>query len=65
MFESSAVGLQPADLAAARNVTGGTAPAQVTLQLEAAHARLEAERRWLAVNTQNLPTLTTVTADLP
>jgi argininosuccinate lyase len=63
LFESSAVGLQPADLAAARDVTGGTAPAQVQLQLQAAHTRVDASRHWMEEAGQRLPTLTSVTAD--
>jgi len=62
LFEASAVGLQAADLAAARNVTGGTAPAQVELQLQAAHARLEASRRWTEAARRRLPTPASVTA---
>jgi argininosuccinate lyase len=62
LFETSAVGLKPADLAAARDVTGGTAPAQVVAQLQAARARVEASRRWAEAAAERLPTVTSVTA---
>jgi argininosuccinate lyase len=61
LFEASAVGLQPADLVAARDVPGGTAPAQVRTQLLAARARVEGTRRWVAESGQRLPTLQSVT----
>jgi argininosuccinate lyase len=63
LFEPSAVGLKAEDMVAARDVTGGTAPAQVLAQLEAARQRSEASRQWVTLNGQRLPTLATVTAD--
>jgi argininosuccinate lyase len=63
LFEASAVGLQPADIVAARQVVGGTAPAQVALQLQAARAQLEISRTWVEAMANRLPTLETVTAD--
>jgi argininosuccinate lyase len=63
LFSASAVGLQPADLVAARDVPGGTAPGQVTLQIEAARARLDSWRSWIESTAQRLPTLASVTAD--
>jgi argininosuccinate lyase len=63
LFEASAVNLQPADLVAARDVVGGTAPRQVTLQLDAARSQLDATRGWLNDCASRLPTLESVTAD--
>jgi argininosuccinate lyase len=63
LFEPSAVGLQAADLVAARDVIGGTAPSQVTSQLREARDRLEATRQWVDAHAQRLPTLESVTAD--
>lgn len=63
LFEASAVALQPADLAAARDITGGTAPAQVRVQLEGARARVAAARQWLEQATARLPSPTSVIAD--
>ncbi|MGI9147575.1 MAG: argininosuccinate lyase [Chloroflexota bacterium] len=62
LFDSSAVGLQATDLAAARDVTGGTAPNQVRTQLKAAGDRLHATRLWVEQSAQRLPTLESVTA---
>jgi len=61
LFESSAVGLKAADLAAARDVTGGTAPGQVRRQLQAARDRVAATRVWLEEFGRRLPTLSSVT----
>ena len=63
LFESSAVGLKPADLVAARDVTGGTAPTQVATQLQAARERVKVARRWAQESGRRLPTLASVTAD--
>jgi argininosuccinate lyase len=63
LFEASAVNLQPADLVAARDVVGGTAPRQVTLQLDAARSQLDATRGWLNDRASRLPTLESVTAE--
>jgi argininosuccinate lyase len=63
LFEASAVGLQPADIVAARQVVGGTAPTQVALQLQAARAQLEISRTWVEAMANRLPTLESVTAD--
>jgi argininosuccinate lyase len=63
LFEASAVGLQPADIVAARQVVGGTAPTQVALQLQAARAQLEISRTWVEAMANRLPTLQSVTAD--
>ena len=61
LFESSAVGLKPADLVAARDVTGGTAPTQVATQLQAARERVKAAGLWASACGQRLPTLASVT----
>jgi argininosuccinate lyase len=63
LFEATAVGLQPANMVAARDVLGGTAPRQVALQVEAARRQLEATRIWVAEQASRLPTLESVTAD--
>jgi argininosuccinate lyase len=63
LFEASAAGLQAADVVAARDVTGGTAPDQVTRQLQLARERLQVTRRWIDEHAQRLPTLDSVTAD--
>jgi argininosuccinate lyase len=63
LFEASAVGLQPADMVAARDVLGGTAPRQVTLQLEAARAQLALSHAWVNDQASRLPTLESVIAD--
>jgi argininosuccinate lyase len=63
LFEASAAGLQAADVVAARDVIGGTAPRQVTQQLRSARERLDATQQWLDEHAQRLPTLETVTAD--
>jgi argininosuccinate lyase len=63
LFESPAVGLKPADLVAARDVTGGTAPSQVLTQLQAARERVDTARRWVDESGQRLPTAASVTAD--
>jgi argininosuccinate lyase len=62
LFEASAVGLQPADMVAARQVTGGTALAQVASQLEAARAHLDISRTWVENMAKRLPTLESLTA---
>jgi argininosuccinate lyase len=62
LFEASAVGLQPTDLVAARDVAGGTAPTRVRTQLEAARGRVAATQQWVAQSGQRLPTLSSVTA---
>jgi len=61
LFEAPAAGLQAADVVAARDVVGGTAPGQVTHQLVFARARLAATRQWIAARVQSLPTLESVT----
>ncbi|MDQ6670512.1 MAG: argininosuccinate lyase [Chloroflexota bacterium] len=61
LFESSAVGLTPADIAAARDITGGTAPTQVRIQLQAARDRVDATRWWVEESAQRLPSLSSVT----
>lgn len=61
LFEASAAGLQAAQVIAARDVIGGTAPGQVATQLRLANERLDATRRWLDEHAQQLPTLHRVT----
>jgi argininosuccinate lyase len=61
-FEASAVGLSAAQVAAARNVFGGTAPQQVELQARAMRDRLEAHRAWVGQHVAKLPTQESVTA---
>jgi argininosuccinate lyase len=63
LFEASAVGLRPVDMVAARDVVGGTALRQVTLQLEAARAQLGSTGAWIHDHASRLPTLESVTAD--
>jgi argininosuccinate lyase len=62
LFEDSAVGLTAAQLVAARDVQGGTAPSQVSQQVTAARARLADLEAWAAEHRQDLPTLASVTA---
>jgi argininosuccinate lyase len=62
LFEGSAVGLQAAQVVAARDVIGGTAPHQVAAQLVFARERLEISRAWIESHAQTLPTLERVTA---
>jgi argininosuccinate lyase len=62
LFEGSAVGLQAAQVVAARDVVGGTAPGQVAAQLVLARERLEISREWIESHVQTLPTLERVTA---
>ncbi len=61
VFEASAVALHAEQVAAARNVVGGTAPSQVEAQLGLARARLDAHRTWLEEFAARLPTLQSVT----
>jgi argininosuccinate lyase len=63
VFEASAVGLQAADLVAARDVTGGTAPAQVASQMQATRERINRSTQWVTEFGSRLPTLTSVTAN--
>ena len=63
LFGEAAIGLRPAEIVAARDVTGGTAPRQVAAQLRLAGVRLEHTRAWLADHVARLPTLARVTAD--
>jgi argininosuccinate lyase len=63
VFEASAVGLQAADLIAARDVTGGTAPAQVASQMQATRERINRSTQWVTEFGSRLPTLTSVTAN--
>ena len=60
-FEQSAVGLRPADIVAARDVVGGTAPGQVSAQLQFAARRLDESRGWVEEYARRLPTLASVT----
>ena len=60
LFQADAVGLRAADLAAARDVRGGTAPARVRTEAEAARVRLAALRAWAADHGARLPTLDSV-----
>ena len=62
-FEESAVGLRPADMVAARNVVGGTAPAQLVAQLRAAGQRMAETRAWIEDHAARLPTLASITAE--
>ncbi len=62
LFEASAVGLQAAQVVAARDVIGGTAPGQVTRQLALAHERLGEARQWVEARVRSLPTLDSVTS---
>jgi argininosuccinate lyase len=61
LFDESAVGIRAADVVAARDVLGGTAPAQVRSQLEAARGRVAALRAWIDERAAKLPTLERVT----
>jgi argininosuccinate lyase len=62
LFDETAVGLKTADLVAARDVAGGTAPARVAAQLQAARERVATAQRWVEDSSQRLPTLASVTA---
>ncbi len=62
LFEADAVGLRAADLAAARDVRGGTAPRRVRTEAEAARGRLAALRVWAQEHAARLPTLESVMA---
>ena len=62
LFEVSAVHLSPADMVAARDLTGGTAPAQVRHQVELARARGLRLRDWIAEQAARLPTQASVAA---
>jgi argininosuccinate lyase len=57
LFEESAVGLSAEHVVSARDVPGGTAPAQVTFQLEAARQRLAELQSWATARRGSLPTL--------
>jgi argininosuccinate lyase len=61
LFEADAVGLHAADVVAARNVLGGTAPEQVARQLAAARERHAALVTWTSAYGQRLPTVESVT----
>ena len=61
-FDASAVGLHAEQVAAARDVVGGTAPRQVEAQLASARERLAAHHAWLEQHVATLPTLESVTA---
>jgi argininosuccinate lyase len=63
LFESSVVRMQPADVVAARDVFGGTAPGQVATQLRAAKGRVGSQQSWIEDAAGRLPTLASVTAD--
>jgi argininosuccinate lyase len=63
LFDRSAVGLLAADVVAARQVVGGTAPGQVARQLLAARQHLGSARAWVDDCAGRLPTLESVTAD--
>jgi argininosuccinate lyase len=63
LFEPSAVGLRAADLVAARQVVGGTAPEQVEMQLEGARGRVQGLLAWVHEHAQRLPTLERVRRD--
>ena len=62
VFDESAVGLRAEQVAAARDVFGGTAPRQVEAQLRSARERIESHRAWLDEFAARLPTLESVTA---
>lgn len=62
LFEASAVGLRAPALVAARDVVGGTAPAQVLQQIADARTRLAALREWVDVASERLPTVDSVRA---
>ena len=62
VFEASAVGLRAEQVAAARDVVGGTAPRQVELQLSHARERVHGHRAWVEDFAARLPTLESVTA---
>ncbi len=61
LFEESALGLRARDVVAARQVFGGTAPEQVSLQLAGARARVQTLRAWVDEHAHRLPTLERVT----
>jgi argininosuccinate lyase len=63
VFETSAVGLHAADLVAARDVPGGTSPAQVASQLQATRERVRQSTQWVTEFGSRLPTLASVTTD--
>jgi argininosuccinate lyase len=62
LFSDAAVGLRAADVVAARDVVGGTAPEQVAKQLGAARERLAAPRAWAETHALRLPTLERVSS---
>ena len=62
-FEQSAVGLRSADIVAARDLVGGTAPRQVEAQLRFAEQRLAETGAWIEDHAARLPTLASVTRD--
>jgi argininosuccinate lyase len=61
LFEDSAVGLRARDVASARGVYGGTAPAQVARQLVESRARQSRVSEWLEAHAEMLPTIDSVT----
>ncbi len=62
LFTAEAVGLRAAQLVAARDVPGGTAPDRVRAAIAEANPRVEAERTWAAEKRATLPTLARLTA---
>ena len=62
-FDESAVGLQSADMVAARDVVGGTAPDQVAAQTRSAEQRMAETRAWIDERAARLPTLASVTRE--
>jgi argininosuccinate lyase len=57
LFDETAVRLGAAELVAARDVPGGTAPARFHGELAAAKERMAASREWIAIRRAALPTL--------
>jgi argininosuccinate lyase len=63
LFGEDAVGMTAAQVVAARDIVGGTAPRQVQAQLAAARPRLQALAAWAQTHRARLPTLQSVLAD--
>jgi argininosuccinate lyase len=62
LFDSTAVGLQPAQMVAARDLEGGPAPRQVRRQIVAARTRAADLHDWAESTAARLPTFDRVTS---
>ncbi|MBV9547650.1 MAG: argininosuccinate lyase [Chloroflexi bacterium] len=60
LFDATAVGLEPTQMVAARDLEGGPAPTQVRRQLAEARTRHATSRAWAEQTAARLPTLATV-----